>query len=111
MWESKVKWGSNYTLRLVTEEERGMSRPEKVMVVMKDKWSCRRVPNKISSVLELFSCRKWWFIHAFISFRQSVSVDSDGGGAVDDGKGDGRSPFLCVVDGHLRNNGMLLHSN
>ena len=35
----------------------------------------------MASVLELFSCRKFSFIHAFISSRQVVMVDEDVGGA------------------------------
>ena len=31
----------------------------------------------IASVLELFNCRKFCFIHAFISSRQMVIVDAD----------------------------------
>ena len=39
----------------------------------------------MASVLELFSCRKFSFIHAFISSRQVVMVDDDADGA--DGNG------------------------
>ena len=35
----------------------------------------------MASVFELFNCKKFDFIHAFISSRQMVIVDDDAGGA------------------------------
>ena len=53
--------------------------PEKVMVVMVDEQTWCGVPTRMASVLELFSCRKLSFIHASISSRQVVSVESGRG--------------------------------
>lgn len=63
------------------------------MLVMGDEWTWWGVPIRMASVLELLSCKKFNFIHAFISSRQVVSVD-DGDGddrAADDGDNDGRA--------------------
>ena len=74
MWASKVRWASILTPRLVTIEERVMSWPERVMVVMVDDRTWCGVPTIMASVLELLSFRKFCFIHACISSRQAVSV-------------------------------------
>ena len=60
---------------------------------MGDEWTWWGVPIRMASVLELFSCKKFIFIHAFISSRQVVSVDDgdDDGKAADDGDDDGRA--------------------
>ena len=55
--------------------ERGRSCPEKVMLVMGDVFIWCGVPISITSVLEVFNCRKLRLIHAFISSRQVVRVD------------------------------------
>ena len=55
------------TPRRVTDVERGMTCPEKVMLVMEDDWIWCGVPTSMTSVLEL---------NFFISSRQVVSVDS-----------------------------------
>lgn len=59
----------------MTDVESGIFWPEKVMLVMSDDRTWCGVPTKMASVLELFSCRKFCFIHAFISSRQVVRVD------------------------------------
>ena len=75
------------TPRLVTDMERGMTCPEKVMLVMEDDWIWCGVPTSMTSVLELFNCRKLCFVHSFISSRQVVRVDSgDGAGEVAEGR-------------------------
>ena len=65
----------------MTAGERGRSWPEKVMEVMGEFWIWCGVPICMTSVLELFSCRKLRLIHALISSRQVVRVDK--------GRGDG----------------------
>ena len=74
---SYVKFESIFTPRFVTTDERGMVWPEKLMLVMVADWTWCGVPMIMASVFELFSCRKLSFIHAFISSRQVVSVDTD----------------------------------
>ena len=58
MCESKVRWGSIFTPRLVTTEERGRIWLENVMLVIGDELTWCGVPIRMTSVLELLSCRK-----------------------------------------------------
>ena len=92
MWVSKVRCRSNLTPRLVTDVERGMFWPEKVMWVMGDDWTWFGVPTKIASVFELFSCRKFSRIQAFISSMQLLRGDGEG-----DGDDDGDSDDVCGI--------------
>ena len=55
---------------LVTKDERWMSWPEKVMLVILDDRVWCGVPTRMASVFELLSCRKLAVIHTFISSRQ-----------------------------------------
>ena len=75
----EVRLGSISIPRFLTSGERGMFWPEKVMVVMVDDSTWCGVPTRIASVFELFNCKKLSFIHASISSRQEVSVDSGRG--------------------------------
>ena len=63
------------TPRLVTKDERWMSWPEKVMLVILDDRVWCGVPTRMASVFEPLSCRKLAAIHTFISSRQVESVD------------------------------------
>ncbi len=59
-----------------------ISWPEKAMLLMTDVRTWFGVPIRIASVLELFSCKKFCFIHAFISSRQVVKMED---GMTEDG--------------------------
>ena len=54
---------------------------------MGEDWTWFGVPTKIASVMELFSCRKFCCIQAFISSMQ-VLKDVDGNGDDDGDSGD-----------------------
>ena len=59
----------------MTKDERWMSWPEKVMlVILNDRVWCG-VPTRMASVFEPLSCRKLAAIHTFISSRQVEIVD------------------------------------
>ncbi len=55
---------------------------EKVMLLMTDVRTWFGVPIRMASVLELFSCKKFCFIHAFISSKQVVKMEN---GMTEDG--------------------------
>lgn len=52
------------------------------MLLMTDVRTWFGVPIRMASVLELFSCKKFCFIHAFISSRQVVKMEN---GMTEDG--------------------------
>ncbi len=66
----------------MTDVESKISWPEKVMLLMTDVRTWFGVPIKMASVLELFSCNTFCFIHAFISYRQVVKMEN---GMTEDG--------------------------
>ncbi len=66
----------------MTDVESEISWPEKVMLLMTDVRTWFGVSISMASVLELFSCKKFCFIHAFISSRQVVKMED---GMTEDG--------------------------